>query len=81
MAPQTAAERIINIKTVTDFVSLMVNVVNNSKACAAIDQMKTNGSTHIFCGLETYVILIFNGDFTTWVNKTGRGSHLHWILF
>ena len=26
-------------------------------------------------------ILIINGDFTTWMDKTGGGSYLHWILF
>ena len=47
-APKTVADKIGRIKTVTNFVSLIVNVVNQSAACADFDAMKANGSPHLF---------------------------------
>ena len=59
----------------------MVNVVNNSVACADFDAMKVNGFHHLLRGLAMNFVLIANGDLTPWTDKTGGGSHLHWTLF
>ena len=80
-APKTVSDKIGEIKTVTDCMSLMVNVVNNSAACADFDAMKVNGSPHLLRELSMNFILMISGDFTTWMDKTGGGSYLHWTLF
>ena len=80
-APKTVSEKIGEIKTVSDFLSLLVNVVNTSAACADLDAMKANGSPHLLRDLAMNFIMMINGDFTTWMDKTGGGSYLHWTLF
>jgi hypothetical protein len=80
-APKAVADKIGEIKTVTNFVSLMINVVNNSAACTDFDAMKVNGSPHLLRNLAMNFILMINGDFTTWMDKTGGRSYLHWTLF
>jgi hypothetical protein len=79
--PKTVSEKIGEIKTVSDFLSLMVNVVNTSAACADLNAMEANGSPHLLRDLAMNFILMINGDFTTWMDKTGGGSYLHWTLF
>ena len=68
-APKTVSDKIGEIKTVTDCMSLMVNVVNNSAACADFDAMKVNGSPHLLRELSMNFILMINGNFTTWMDN------------
>ena len=70
--PKIVVERTGKIEDVTDFVRLLVNVVNNCAAWADFDTMKVNGSPHLLCGLVMNFILMVNGDFTTWMGKRGE---------
>ena len=54
--------------------------MNNSTACANFDAMEASCSPHLFRGLVMYFILMINDELTTWMDKTGGGSYLHWTL-
>ena len=44
---ETVSDKTRDIKNLTHFVSLVVNVVKNSAACANFDAMNANGSPHL----------------------------------
>ena len=68
-APKTVSDKIGEIKTVTDFLSLMVNVMNNSAAYVDFDAMKINSSPRLLRDLSMNFILMINGNFTTWMDN------------
>jgi hypothetical protein len=59
---------------------MLLNVVNNF-TCADFDTIKADGSINCLRCLAIRFILMINHNFTAWMDKTGEGSHLHWILF
>ena len=81
VAPKTVMERLGELRSVEDFTRMMVNVVNTSTVAVDVDAMKQNGNNCMMISLAQAFINLIDGDFKAWLNVTGGGKWVHYVLF